>query len=61
LSSDKAQRVGLAVAFANDPKILLADESTSDLDSETTSQIIDYFKEQYRDLGKTIIVVTHDP
>jgi len=61
LSGGEARRVGLAVALANDPEILLADEPTGELDSETTLHIIEYIKELNRDLGKTIIVVTHDP
>ncbi len=60
LSGGEAQRVGIAVALANDPYILLADEPTGELDSATTFQIIDFFKQLNEDLGKTIIVVTHD-
>ncbi|MFW9854497.1 MAG: ABC transporter ATP-binding protein [Candidatus Thorarchaeota archaeon] len=60
LSGGEAQRAGIAVALANDPSILLADEPTGELDSVTTFKIIEYFKELNRDLGKTIIVVTHD-
>jgi lipoprotein-releasing system ATP-binding protein len=60
LSGGEAQRAGIAVALANDPSILLADEPTGELDSVTTLKIIEYFKELNHDLGKTIIVVTHD-
>ncbi len=60
LSGGEAQRVGIAVALANDPKIILADEPTGELDSVTTFQIIGYFKELNRDLGKTFVIVTHD-
>lgn len=60
LSGGEAQRAGIAVALANDPHILLADEPTGELDSVTTFKIIDYFKELNKNLGKTIIVVTHD-
>ena len=60
LSGGEAQRVGIAVALANDPDIVLADEPTGELDSVTTFKIIDYFKELNEELGKTIIVVTHD-
>jgi len=61
LSGGEAQRVGLAVALANDPEILLADEPTGELDSITTAKIIDYLKKLNSDFGKTVIVVTHDP
>ncbi len=60
LSGGEAQRVGIAVALANKPKLLLADEPTGELDSLNTLKIIDYFKELNKDLGLTMIVVTHD-
>ncbi|MFX1251857.1 MAG: ABC transporter ATP-binding protein [Promethearchaeota archaeon] len=60
LSGGEAQRLGLAVALANDPPLVLADEPTGELDTTTTFQIIDYFRELNRDLGKTILIVTHD-
>ena len=60
LSGGEAQRVGIAVALANDPDIVLADEPTGELDSVTTFKIIDYFKQLNKTLGKTFIVVTHD-
>ncbi|MFW9855162.1 MAG: ABC transporter ATP-binding protein [Candidatus Thorarchaeota archaeon] len=60
LSGGEAQRAGIAVALANDPEILLADEPTGELDSATTLNIIDYFKELNYSLGKTFLVVTHD-
>lgn len=60
LSGGEAQRVGIAVALANDPDIILADEPTGELDSITTFKIIDYFKQLNDTLGKTFIVVTHD-
>ncbi|MHA1972711.1 MAG: ABC transporter ATP-binding protein [Candidatus Hodarchaeales archaeon] len=61
LSGGEAQRVGLAVALANDPEIILADEPTGELDSVTTMRIIDFLKKLNSDYGKTVIVVTHDP
>ena len=60
LSGGEAQRVGIAVALANDPKIILADEPTGELDSVTTFKIIDYFQEINKELGTTFVVVTHD-
>lgn len=60
LSGGEAQRAGIAVALANDPDIVLADEPTGELDSVTTFKIIEYFKTLNEKLGKTILVVTHD-
>jgi ABC-type lipoprotein export system ATPase subunit len=60
LSGGEAQRLGIAVSLANDPDIILADEPTGELDSLTTFEIIDYFKQLNSNLGKTFIVVTHD-
>lgn len=60
LSGGEAQRAGIAVALANDPDIVLADEPTGELDSVTTFKIIEYFKLLNKNLGKTFIVVTHD-
>ncbi|MDH5644902.1 MAG: ATP-binding cassette domain-containing protein, partial [Candidatus Heimdallarchaeota archaeon] len=60
LSGGEAQRASLSVALANKPKVLLADEPTGELDSETTMEIIDYLKQLNADLGLTIVVVTHD-
>ncbi|MHA2100352.1 MAG: ABC transporter ATP-binding protein [Candidatus Kariarchaeaceae archaeon] len=60
LSGGEAQRVSLAVSIANEPKLLLADEPTGELDSETTMEIIEYLREINKDQGLTVIVVTHD-
>ena len=60
LSGGEAQRAGIAIALANDPDILLADEPTGELDSVTTFKIMDYFQQLNLTFGKTFIVVTHD-
>jgi ABC-type lipoprotein export system ATPase subunit len=60
LSGGEAQRTGIAVALANDPAIVLADEPTGELDSVTTFKIIEYFKLLNKQHEKTFIVVTHD-
>lgn len=61
LSGGEQQRVAIAVALANEPKLLLADEPTGELDSATSDQIYDLFKRLNRDLGLTICIVSHDP
>ncbi|MFW9853785.1 MAG: ABC transporter ATP-binding protein [Candidatus Thorarchaeota archaeon] len=60
LSGGEIQRAGLAVALANDPIILLADEPTGELDTESTFKIISYLKSLNAKLGITTIVATHD-
>jgi putative ABC transport system ATP-binding protein len=60
MSGGEQQRVGLAVALANDPPILLADEPTGELDTASGHQMLMLFKQLRDELGKTVVIVTHD-
>ena len=61
LSGGEQQRVAIAVALANQPKLLLADEPTGELDSTTSDQVYELLKRLNSDDGLTICIVSHDP
>ncbi|MGW4804508.1 ABC transporter ATP-binding protein [Kitasatospora sp. NPDC004272] len=61
LSGGQQQRVAIAVAMANGPSVLLADEPTGELDTETAAGVFRAFRTVNRELGATVVIVTHDP
>ncbi len=61
LSGGERQRVAICAALANNPEILLCDEPTGDLDTETGRQIVEHLHKVNKEFGKTILMVTHDP
>lgn len=60
MSGGEQQRVAIAIALANSPKLLLADEPTGAVDTKTSKVILDIFKELNKKEGLTIVIVTHD-
>ncbi len=60
LSGGEQQRVAIALSLANEPRILLADEPTGAVDNATANMILDLFRTINKELGVTVIIVTHD-
>lgn len=60
MSGGEQQRIAIAIALANAPKVLLADEPTGSVDTKTSNYIFDIFQRLNKELGVTIVIVTHD-
>ena len=60
LSGGEAQRVAVAMALANEPDLLLADEATGELDSASAEQVMEIIFDAHRDRGLTVLYVTHN-
>ncbi len=61
LSGGEQQRVAIARAIINEPKILLADEPTGNLDSKNSEAVLQMLRQLNKDLGQTIVMITHNP
>ena len=60
MSGGEQQRVAIAIALANNPKLLLADEPTGAVDTKTAGNVLDVFRRLNKETGVTVIIVTHD-
>jgi putative ABC transport system ATP-binding protein len=61
LSGGQQQRVACARALASRPKIVFADEPTGNLDSRSSTEVLTFLQRSVRDMGQTVVMVTHDP